>query len=149
MMQTITGDAGKWLDTIEQIQSTLRKAEDEAGAKAIGDLLEKAYAQELTIAFCGHFSAGKSSLINSLCGKTVLPSGPVPTSANVVSIRYGRPRALIHPAKSAENPEPESMEASLSELAEYCKNGGAYESVQVWEDVPILSSGGGRWIHQA
>ncbi|MEK5088131.1 dynamin family protein [Paenibacillus sp. FSL M8-0228] len=142
MMQTITGDAGKWLDTIEQIQNTLRKAGDEAGAKAVGDLLEKAYAQELTIAFCGHFSAGKSSLINSLCGKTVLPSGPVPTSANVVSIRYGRPRALIHPAQTAENPEPESMEASLSELAEYCKNGGAYESVQVWEDVPILSNGG-------
>lgn len=142
MMQTITGDAEKWLSTIEQIQDTLRKAGDETGAKAVGDLLEKAHAQELTIAFCGHFSAGKSSLINSLCGKTVLPSGPVPTSANVVSIRHGRSRALIHPARSAENPEPEIVEASLSELAEYCKNGGAYESVEVWEDIPILSGGG-------
>ncbi|QDY82944.1 GTPase [Paenibacillus polymyxa] len=142
MMQTITGDAEKWLNTIEQIQHTLRKARDEAGAKAVGDLLEKAHAQELTIAFCGHFSAGKSSLINSLCGKTVLPSGPVPTSANVVSIRNGRSRALIHPAQSLENPEPEIVEASLSELAEYCKNGGVYESVEVWEEIPILSGGG-------
>ncbi|MDP1508628.1 dynamin family protein [Paenibacillus sp. CMAA1739] len=142
MMQTITGDAEKWLNTIEQIQDTLCKARDVAGAKAVGDLLEKAHAQELTIAFCGHFSAGKSSLINSLCGKTVLPSGPVPTSANVVSIRNGRSRALIHPAQSLENPEPEIVEASLSELAEYCKNGGAYESIEVWEDIPILSGGG-------
>ncbi|MDG0052967.1 dynamin family protein [Paenibacillus sp. P2(2022)] len=142
MMQTITGDAEKWLNTIEQIQDNLRKAGDEAGARALVDLMEKAHAQELTIAFCGHFSAGKSSLINSLCGKTVLPSGPVPTSANVVSIRHGRSRALIHPARSVENPEPEIVEASMSELAEYCKNGGAYESVEVWEDIPILSGGG-------
>ncbi|WOZ36478.1 dynamin family protein [Paenibacillus polymyxa] len=142
MMQTITGDAEKWLNTIEQIQDNLRKAGDEAGARALVDLMEKAHAQELTIAFCGHFSAGKSSLINSLCGKTVLPSGPVPTSANVVSIRHGRPRVLIHPARSVENPEPEIVEASMSELAEYCKNGGAYESVEVWEDIPILSGGG-------
>ncbi len=34
------------------------------------------------------------------------------------------------------------LETSLSELAEYCKNGGAYESVQVWEDVPMLAGGG-------
>ncbi|MFK4302396.1 GTPase Era involved in 16S rRNA processing [Paenibacillus sp. RC254] len=142
MMQTITGNAREEMNTIEQLRNFLRTAGDEEGAKAVADLLEKADAEELTIAFCGHFSAGKSSLINSLCGKTVLPSGPVPTSANVVSIRYGRSRALIHPAKTSENPEPEVLETSLSELAEYCKNGGAYESVQVWEDVPMLAGGG-------
>lgn len=142
MMQTITGNARKWSDTIEQIRNMLCKAGDGAGAKALADLLEKANAEELTIAFCGHFSAGKSSLINSLCGKTVLPSGPVPTSANVVSIRNGHSRSFIHPARTSENPEPKMIEASLTELAEYCKNGGAYESVQVWEDIPILSGGG-------
>ncbi|WP_152381961.1 dynamin family protein [Paenibacillus brasilensis] len=142
MMQTITGDIGKWSDTIEQIRDTLHKAGNRSGANALTDLLEKANAEELTIAFCGHFSAGKSSLINSLCGKTVLPSGPVPTSANVVSIRHGHSRALIHPVTSLENPEQEIMETSLAELAEYCKNGGAYESIQVWEDIPMLSGGG-------
>ncbi|MCC3380988.1 dynamin family protein [Paenibacillus farraposensis] len=142
MMQTITEDAGKWSGTIEQIRNNLRNAGDEAGAKAFADLLEKANANELTIAFCGHFSAGKSSLINSLCGKTVLPSGPVPTSANVVSIRYGHSKAFIHPVRTSENPEPKVLETSLAELAEYCKNGGAYESVQVWEDIPMLSGGG-------
>ncbi|AET61315.1 GTPase (dynamin-related) protein [Paenibacillus terrae HPL-003] len=142
MMQTITGNAREEMNTIEQLRNFLRTAGDEGGAKAVADLLEKADAEELTIAFCGHFSAGKSSLINSLCGKTVLPSGPVPTSANVVSIRYGRSRALIHPAKTSENPESEALETSLSELAEYCKNGGAYESIQVWEDVPMLAGGG-------
>ncbi|MGM1020470.1 MAG: dynamin family protein [Bacillota bacterium] len=142
MMQTITGDTGEEWNTIERLRDFLRTAGDGEGAKAVAELLEKAEAEELTIAFCGHFSAGKSSLINSLCGKTVLPSGPIPTSANVVSIRYGRSRALIHPAKTLENPEPEVLETSLFELAEYCKNGGAYESVQVWEDVPMLADGG-------
>ncbi len=104
MMQTITGNAREEMNTIEQLRNFLRTAGDEEGAKAVADLLEKADAEELTIAFCGHFSAGKSSLINSLCGKTVLPSGPVPTSANVVSIRYGRSRALIHPYQNIRKP---------------------------------------------
>ncbi|ALP38741.1 GTPase [Paenibacillus sp. IHB B 3084] len=141
MMQTITGDTGEEWNTIERLRDFCAQL-GMGRSKAVAELLEKAEAEELTIAFCGHFSAGKSSLINSLCGKTVLPSGPIPTSANVVSIRYGRSRALIHPAKTLENPEPEVLETSLFELAEYCKNGGAYESVQVWEDVPMLAGGG-------
>ncbi|MBE0342546.1 GTPase, partial [Paenibacillus sp. 28ISP30-2] len=72
----------------------------------------------------------------------VLPPGPIPTSAHVLSLRYGRSRALIHPATTLENPAPEILDTSLFELAEYCKNGGAYESVPVWEDVPMLAGGG-------
>ncbi|MBE0343032.1 hypothetical protein E4V51_20955, partial [Paenibacillus sp. 28ISP30-2] len=72
MMQTITGDTGEEWNTIERLRDFLRTAGDGEGAKAVAELLEKAEAEELTIAFCGHFSAGKSSLINSLCGKTVL-----------------------------------------------------------------------------
>lgn len=46
--------------------------------------------KEVTIGFTGHFSAGKSSMINALLGETILPSSPIPTSANIVEIRRER-----------------------------------------------------------
>lgn len=43
--------------------------------------------KEYTIGFAGHFSAGKSSMINALTGDDLLPSSPIPTSANIVKVR--------------------------------------------------------------
>ncbi|MGP3784896.1 dynamin family protein [Paenibacillus sp. 1A_MP2] len=87
------------------LREAMEQTGDHTAVQALTDLISKAEMKQLTIAFCGHFSAGKSSLINSLCGKRVLPSSPVPTSANVVSIRNGEPRALIYTSSnvSADN----------------------------------------------
>ena len=53
----------------------------------VRDLAEKLAAGEYGIAFAGHFSAGKSRMINSLLGESLLPSSPIPTSANLVRVR--------------------------------------------------------------
>ncbi|WP_100372746.1 dynamin family protein [Bacillus sp. FJAT-45037] len=41
------------------------------------------------VAFCGHFSAGKSTILNELLGAEVLPTSPIPTSANIIGIKNG------------------------------------------------------------
>ncbi|NEU62066.1 dynamin family protein [Paenibacillus sp. ALJ109b] len=121
------------------LREAMEQTGDHTAVQALTDLISKAEMKQLTIAFCGHFSAGKSSLINSLCGKRVLPSSPVPTSANVVSIRNGEPRALIYTSSnvSADN-SAGVLEVSPEQLEEYCKNGGAYTSIEVWDDIPLL-----------
>lgn len=53
------------------------------------DFMQKLDKSELAIAFCGHFSAGKSSLMNHLFGMSLLPTSPIPTSANVVKVKHG------------------------------------------------------------
>ncbi|PZT54459.1 dynamin family protein [Paenibacillus silvae] len=125
---------------LNPLREAMEKTGDQTAVEAITDLISKAETKHLTIAFCGHFSAGKSSLINSLCGKRVLPSSPVPTSANVVAIRNGKPRALIYtsPSVSADNNDKGTLEVSPEELEAYCKNGGAYSSIEVWDDIPLL-----------
>ncbi|KQY87824.1 hypothetical protein ASD24_08325 [Paenibacillus sp. Root52] len=126
------------------LREAMEQARDHTAVQAITDLIRKAEMKQLTIAFCGHFSAGKSSLINSLCGKRVLPSSPVPTSANVVSIRNGAPRAIIHTTdhESADNASGvgSTLEVSPEQLEAYCKNGGAYRSIEVWDDIPLLKN---------
>ncbi|OMP65711.1 hypothetical protein BTO28_16025 [Domibacillus epiphyticus] len=49
--------------------------------------LRKMHDNEFIVAFCGHFSAGKSTMINELTGEALLPSSPIPTSANLVKIK--------------------------------------------------------------
>ncbi|MEI5907258.1 dynamin family protein [Bacillus spongiae] len=53
-------------------------------------LSKKIYKGEWVIAFCGHFSAGKSTMINELTGEKLLPSSPIPTSANLVKIHKSK-----------------------------------------------------------
>lgn len=48
---------------------------------------EKISKEEYMIGFAGHFSAGKSSMINALTGGDLLPSSPIPTSANIVKVK--------------------------------------------------------------
>ncbi len=45
--------------------------------------------QSIFVAVLGQFKSGKSSFINSLLGKDLLPSGVVPVTAIVTRIRYG------------------------------------------------------------
>lgn len=45
--------------------------------------------EEFQVAFCGHFSAGKSTILNYLLGAELLPTSPIPTSANVIKIKNG------------------------------------------------------------
>ncbi|WP_170308052.1 dynamin family protein, partial [Paenibacillus dakarensis] len=124
---------------LEAVKDQFVKWNDESTAALTDDLIRKQAAGELTLAFCGHFSAGKSSMINALCGKKVLPSGPVPTSANVVTIRDGAPKAVIHRPDGGLG---ETINVSVEELAAYCKEGGEYSAIEVWDDVPILGQHG-------
>ncbi|MFC4354613.1 dynamin family protein [Chryseomicrobium palamuruense] len=57
----------------------------------------KLFSEDLTIAFAGHFSAGKSSMINALTGENLLATSPIPTSANIVTIQKApKWKAFVH-----------------------------------------------------
>ncbi|SMF87138.1 Dynamin family protein [Paenibacillus uliginis N3/975] len=124
---------------LEAVRDRFVEWNDESSAALIEDLIRKQATGELTLAFCGHFSAGKSSMINALCGKKVLPSGPVPTSANVVTIRNGASKAVIHRPDGGLG---ETLNVSTEELAAYCKEGGEYSAIEVWDDISILGGHG-------
>ncbi|WP_379162519.1 dynamin family protein, partial [Paenibacillus sp. sgz5001063] len=124
------------------LKKLMKQWDDPAAEQIIIDLESKAAADELTLAFCGHFSAGKSSMINLLCGKSVLPSGPVPTSANIVSIRSGTPRVLLYPQTGDTGIQPPPLETTPEDLQDYCRKGGEYSAISVWENVPLLGNHG-------
>jgi small GTP-binding protein len=121
---------------IEKLKENFTAAGDEKNARKAGQLLEKLYKKEFTVAFCGHFSAGKSSMINALMGSQVLPSSPIPTSANVVSIKTGKKGARIF----LKNREPIDFGAdyNVSELKKYAVNGDEVETIELYHPSNLL-----------
>lgn len=88
--------------TIENLKGKLSAAyeylinnNDDKNAQKTAQLAEKLFSHEFTVAFCGHFSAGKSKMINCLIDGELLPSSPIPTSANIVKVRSGSDGAKI------------------------------------------------------
>ncbi|GAA3404994.1 dynamin family protein [Paenibacillus hodogayensis] len=127
-------------EAIRSVGQLMADAGDGKHADKLKQLAGKAAEQALNVAFCGHFSAGKSSLINALCGHPLLPSSPIPTSANVVTIRNGEAGATVRSVEAQEGPAA-SVEVPLDKLDEYCKNGQDIESVSIRFPIPLLAGG--------
>ncbi|MFC7442278.1 dynamin family protein [Laceyella putida] len=84
------------LHRLAAVEQAMKKRQDEEHHKKMVDLMRKVARGEWVIAFCGHFSAGKSSMLNELYGEQLLPTSPIPTSANVVKIMAGRDQVTLY-----------------------------------------------------
>lgn len=59
------------------------------------DSLLQQYQEPITIAIVGQFSSGKSTFLNALLGREILPSGITPITSKVCTISYGDEYSLI------------------------------------------------------
>lgn len=117
------------LTLTEQEQDRLEKIED----KKNSGIFE--------VAFCGHFSAGKSTLLNALLGAEVLPTSPIPTSANIIKISKGDfGLQLIGP----KNKKIHSYEGELpwSRINEWGKEGEQIKELHIQAPLSFLSDNG-------
>ncbi|OZM57472.1 hypothetical protein CIB95_08440 [Lottiidibacillus patelloidae] len=128
---TITKDISQdqLLKRLTMVHEQLVTFNDLINAEKIKQLIEKASTQELNIAFCGHFSAGKSTMINTLFAEDLLPSSPIPTSANVVKVKSGKPYARIHFRDS--EPVQFSYPYDINKVKKYCLDGDEVKSVEI------------------
>ncbi|QGQ96809.1 dynamin family protein [Paenibacillus psychroresistens] len=125
-----------WID----LEQTMRASGDEFHAQKLQQLKLKYKSGQLNIAFCGHFSAGKSSVINALCEYPLLPSSPIPTSANIVSIRNGPAKAYITHTKLPDSAETSMVSIEFDQLAAYCKDGENIESIAIEYPIEFLGN---------
>ena len=115
-------------------------------ASKIKQLSDKLKSGEQHFLFSGHFSAGKSSLINALFETNLLPSSPIPASANTVRVRSGEAGAAVHfiNGKKMVFKAPYDMD----QIKGYCLNGEEVERVElsapssIEEDVIFIDTPG-------
>ncbi|WP_282019777.1 dynamin family protein [Planomicrobium okeanokoites] len=90
-----------------------------AKAKLFGKKILK---NQFIIGFAGHFSSGKSSMINALTGETLLPSSPIPTSANIVNVhKADSDFAIVNKTEGKPVYFPENYD--FDAVKQYCKSG--------------------------
>lgn len=95
----------------------------------VAQLARKLQTGEYGIAFAGHFSAGKSRMINNLLGENLLPSSPIPTSANLVRVHKGEEYARVF-FKSG-RPRKYLAPYDYDMLRSYCRDGDQIAEIEL------------------
>lgn len=96
------------------------------------ELMEKSKDRRLHITFTGHFSAGKSTLLNHLVHGNVLPSSPLPTSSNVVLLGKGPSKVKATDYKGNAYVWEGDIEPSF--IQSLCKRGDVLQTVSIEND---------------
>jgi small GTP-binding protein len=119
--------------------SALADPQDRAALTELHDRLRQ---RRLRVLVAGEAKRGKSTLINALLGRQVLPSGVTPLTALATAVRYGRDEgvtAVLRDGRSESYPV-----AALNDLVTERGNPGnrrGLASVTVTVDVPLLTRG--------
>jgi small GTP-binding protein len=127
------------LEHIVALYKLIQNNNDKINAVKIEELYEKLNKKELVISFAGHFSAGKSSMINAILGEEILPKSPIPTSANVVKITTGEgvARVFFHQGHSVEYKEPYDIDM----IKAYSKDKDTIKKLEISTTRKVLPHG--------
>ena len=83
-------------DTLREIAGEFRALGNEGAAKAIESVYVRGTRNRFSVAVVGEFSRGKSTFINNLLGREILPVGDLPTTALLTRIRFNNVEKLVH-----------------------------------------------------
>ncbi len=102
-------------DLIREVMSVAAERRDEEGAESARELLGRLAEDRFQLAVVGQFSRGKSTLMNAILGRAYLPTGALPMTSVVTTVRYGsRPRVFVRRAGGRL-----PIESSLGELVRF------------------------------
>ncbi|EEE49610.1 dynamin family protein [Staphylococcus capitis] len=88
-------DNTEQLDILYKLKKEVEKSNNYSLVNTINQVIKKVYLNQFTASFVGHFSAGKSTLINLLLEQNILPSSPVPTTSNTAVVSVAEEPGII------------------------------------------------------
>jgi Dynamin family len=132
-------DAGSALAGALDELAALGTAQDRDLIAALQGRLDAA---RLRVLVAGEAKRGKSTLVNALLGRVVLPAGVTPLTAVATTVRYGDdPRAEVRFADGHEDKQPMSALPDLVTERGNPGNRRRIASVTVYLDAPLLAGG--------
>lgn len=130
-------------DCLRQLRRSLHSAGAAAGAERCGELQTRLAEDRFTLAVLGQFKRGKSSLLNALIGRELLPVGVLPLTSAITVLRYGPHERLLLRRTGWAAPQT----VPLAELADYVTAAGnpgnlrQVESACIELPLPLLRRG--------
>jgi ribosome biogenesis GTPase A len=117
--EALTGYRRRQLELGELIRGLLHLAaerHDDQRQASARELLARLAEDRFQLAVVGQFSRGKSTLMNAILGRAYLPTGALPMTSVVTSVRYGtHPRVSVRRRRDQRWP----IETSLDELVRF------------------------------
>jgi GTPase Era involved in 16S rRNA processing len=99
------------------VREVFKQGDNEIHFKQCGELMAKLAEDRFTLAVLGQFKRGKSSLMNALIGRDLLPVGALPLTSAITVLRFGPTERLLIYRENVALPFPE--EFPVQRLAEF------------------------------
>jgi GTP-binding protein EngB required for normal cell division len=129
-------------NSLDTALSTLTALGTEADREQIASLRERLDAARLRVLVAGEAKRGKSTLINALVGRAVLPTGVTPLTSVATAVRYGDdPRVQVRFADGNEEKQPLTALPDLVTERGNPGNRRRIANVTVYLDAPLLADG--------
>jgi len=129
----------KKIMTNTELQNTIIEVSKKNKLTKFSERVKKIKAEEIKtkVAFLGEFSSGKSTLINALMKKRLLPTFTEPTTATITEIQKSIENKVI--VIEEENGEDTQREINLSELAEEVTKTQTNKKIQIFrKDIDFI-----------
>ena len=105
------------LRILREVLTTLGR---ENGERQCGEIIVKLAEDRFTLAVVGQFKRGKSSLMNAIIGRELLPTGVIPLTSAITVLKYGPKERLVVRCTGALFPK----ELPISCLSDYVTEKG-------------------------
>ena len=129
-------------DVLDKTLEDLAALGSERDREQLAALQDRLAAARLRVLVAGEAKRGKSTLINALLGRPVLPSGVTPLTAVATTVRYGEdPRAEVRFGDGHEEKYPLAALGDLVTERGNPRNRLGIAAVTAFVDAPVLAGG--------
>ena len=129
-------------DALDKALDDLAALGDERDREQLAALRDRLAAARLRVLVAGEAKRGKSTLINALLGRPVLPSGVTPLTAVATTVRYGEdPHAEVRFGDGHEEKHPLAALDDLVTERGNPRNRRGIAAVTAFVDAPALAGG--------
>lgn len=124
-------------DQLRIIRQSLIVLGREDAERECGELVVKLAEDRFTLAVLGQFKRGKSSLMNSIIGRELLPTGMLPITSAITVLRYGPSERLLVNRIDSIIPDELPISALSDYVTEKGNPGNRKEVITAYVEVPV------------
>lgn len=124
-------------NVVRRLDSHFRHSDDELRAAACRDLMVKLAEDRFTLAVLGQFNRGKSSLMNAIMGRQILPTGVLPLTSAITVLRFGSCERLVIERKGWSLPETAPFSALPNYVTQQGNPGNEKKVERVYVELPL------------
>jgi predicted GTPase len=124
-------------NAIRTLADFLRKRLDDREAEECQQLMVKLAEDRFALAVVGQFKRGKSSLMNAIIGRDILPTGVLPLRSAITVLKYGPREKLTILRDGASYPEEVPVSCIAEHVTEKGNPGNAKKVTRAFLELPV------------